>query len=115
MKRMRVLLVDDDPRVLERHEALLSPHHEIVKAIDGESALEVLAQGGVHAVISDYAMPGMTGTELLQHVHLRSPRVRRVLCSNAPPASSAQLVRDGVIAVVLKKPASLAQLLAALG
>lgn len=102
---MRVLLVDDDPRVLERHSALLTMH-DVVKAVDATAALAELERQRFDVIVSDYAMPGMNGVGLLEIVAEKYPRVRRVLCSSAPPETK--------IAKVLKKPVTQAQLLAAI-
>src|SRR5207237_2599198 len=60
----RLLLVDDEPAMLFALKELAeSRKHETVLAKAGEDALAVLE--GVDAVVSDYAMPGMDGVQLL--------------------------------------------------
>lgn len=54
----RILVVDDQPdSLLAAREALVAAGHACVLAADGERALEVLARGGVDAVVIDPAMP----------------------------------------------------------
>jgi class 3 adenylate cyclase len=60
-----VLLVDDEPRVLDALEALLGLEHRVLRAEKPEEALRLLATEPVAVVVSDQRMPGMLGTELL--------------------------------------------------
>ena len=66
----RLLLVDDEPAMLFALKELAeSRKHETVLAKTGADALAALE--GVDAVVSDYAMPGMDGVQLLQAVRER--------------------------------------------
>ncbi len=72
--RARVLLVDDDPGVLETTAALLSETYEVVTAPDGGSALFRFHQQAFDVLCTDYSMPQLTGTDLLRQVRgLRDP------------------------------------------
>jgi len=69
-----ILIVDDDPHILEVLEArLTSAGHHIVKAGDGREALEFLTVNRVDLVISDIRMPGLTGLELQAGLEQLSP------------------------------------------
>jgi two-component system cell cycle response regulator len=59
-----LLLVDDNEEILEFLETELNEKYTIVKAIDGEAALELLRQEVIQLVISDIMMPVMDGFEL---------------------------------------------------
>lgn len=67
---MRVLLVDDEPFILQGLTVLLdweSLGYEIVKtAANGKEALDYLKENKVDLIIADIKMPVMTGLELLQ-------------------------------------------------
>jgi DNA-binding NtrC family response regulator len=66
----RVLVVDDDSGMLLGLKGLLASHgHEAVVASSGQEALERL--DGLDAVITDFAMPGMDGVQLVQAIHDR--------------------------------------------
>ena len=68
----KVLLVDDEPGVLYTLQEVLTEHgDEVVTATSGAEALGRLE--GVEAVVTDLAMPGMDGLELLRAVHERDP------------------------------------------
>jgi two-component system response regulator HydG len=75
---VNVLVVDDDQGVRYTLRGILEDAgFEVEEAPDGQAALERLARGGVHLVISDLRMPRMDGLELLSHVRAlpRSPRL----------------------------------------
>ncbi|MDB5275408.1 MAG: DNA-binding response regulator [Ferruginibacter sp.] len=59
-----LLLVDDNEEILEFLETELNEKYTIVKAMDGEAALELLRQEVIQLVISDIMMPVMDGFEL---------------------------------------------------
>ena len=66
-----VLLVDDDVQVRAVTEAvLMDAGYTVLTAPDGQGGLDLMAAEGrrVSLVISDYAMPGMSGREMLQAV-----------------------------------------------
>jgi CheY-like chemotaxis protein len=71
----RVLIVDDDPAVAAGTAAMLEDlGHVAIESGSAERALELLhADPEIEIVITDYAMPGMTGTELAAHVRRTWP------------------------------------------
>jgi signal transduction histidine kinase len=78
-----ILLVDDDPMVAETTVGMLEVlgHHVTVASSAGR-ALEMLgANTAVDLVITDYAMPGMTGKELAQRIRETRPGLPVVLAS----------------------------------
>jgi signal transduction histidine kinase/ActR/RegA family two-component response regulator len=79
----RVLVVDDDPGVAEGTAAILEDlGHATVTVESGEHALNVLEiDHTIDVVITDQAMPRMTGTELAARIRRRWPRLPVVLAS----------------------------------
>jgi DNA-binding NtrC family response regulator len=66
----KLLLVDDEPALLVALKQLArSLGHDPVLARSGAEALELLE--GVDTVVTDYAMPGMNGLELLEAIRQR--------------------------------------------
>jgi CheY-like chemotaxis protein len=64
--RVRVLVVDDEPALLETTAALLSDDYEVTTAPNGEEALDALRRLPFDVVCTDFRMPGMDGLELLR-------------------------------------------------
>jgi putative two-component system response regulator len=71
--RVRVLIVEDDRDALEMLEhALLCFGYQVTTAVDGLEARDLIRTGGYRLIISDWEMPGMSGTELCQYVRQRA-------------------------------------------
>ena len=69
-----VLAVDDDDLVLENIAAMLEDlGHTAVVASSAREALEVLDESGAQVVITDQAMPVMTGLQLVREIRVRRP------------------------------------------
>jgi HD-like signal output (HDOD) protein/ActR/RegA family two-component response regulator len=80
----RVVLVDDDQRVLDELRAALSGTHdawETEYVRGGEAALAEFDRGPVDVIVTDMRMPEMNGETLLAHVQARSPETIRVVLS----------------------------------
>ncbi|WP_437967338.1 response regulator [Sorangium sp. So ce260] len=67
-ERLRVLVVDDEQRMLDSIAAILSDDVDVTTSRSAHRALELLHTGQFHVVCSDYKMPGMNGEELLKRV-----------------------------------------------
>lgn len=85
-----VLVVDDDPLVLRAIQRILANRGYEVKCVtDGRDATASLASGNWDIVLSDVAMPGMGGIELLQSVRERQLDVPVVLITGVPALETA--------------------------
>ena len=73
-----VLLVDDDPGVrFALTEVLRERGYRVIAADSGSKALGLL--DGVDVVVTDLAMPGMDGLELVSQIAVRAPALPVVL------------------------------------
>jgi PAS domain S-box-containing protein len=83
VRPLTILAVDDDALVLANTRAMLEDlGHTVVVAYSGEQALERLARTpAVDLVITDQAMPKMTGTELAEQIRARRPGMPIVLAT----------------------------------
>lgn len=78
-----ILLVDDDPLVLISTRAMLEDlGHHVVPVAGGQAALAFLTQGeSFDLVITDMAMPDMTGVELANKIEPLFPKLPIILSS----------------------------------
>ena len=82
-RRLSVLLVDDDPLVLASSAALLADlGHAVREAGSAAAALEALGAGPPpDVVVTDHAMPGMTGAELAGRIAAQHPGLPVILAT----------------------------------
>ncbi len=77
---VRVLVIDDEPFVRETlGEILRQQRHDVVVADDGVSGLARFHEGAFDLVMTDLAMPGMSGWQVAQAVKAARPQVPVVL------------------------------------
>jgi signal transduction histidine kinase/ActR/RegA family two-component response regulator len=79
----RVMVVDDDPLILSSTAAMLEDlGHIVIEASSATSALEILrADAKVDVIVTDHAMPGMTGIQLTGIVRQQWPWMPVILAS----------------------------------
>ncbi|GAU86682.1 response regulator [Bosea sp. BIWAKO-01] len=108
-----ILVVDDDALVSMGTAAMLEDlGHTAIEVMSGAKALEVLASNPqIELIITDHAMPGMTGAELARRVRSSQPTFPIILASGY-----AELPDDEGLANLhrLGKPFAQAQLAAAI-
>ncbi len=83
--RHKVLLVDDDPDLLEVYRetmAMLPSQPEIHTASSGARALAMLEKDGYRLIVSDLKMPKMDGLQLLSVVRRKYPELRTVVLTS---------------------------------
>jgi len=82
-RRCTVLLVDDDILIaMATAEILRDLGHEVLEAASGKEALEILADGtDVDVVVTDHAMPGMTGLQLATAIRASRPGLPIILAT----------------------------------
>ncbi|MSU59134.1 MAG: response regulator [Pedosphaera sp.] len=83
--RHKILLVDDDPDLLEMYREILSQlpsRPEVHTASSGARAMAVLESGAFRLLISDLKMPKMDGLQLLSVVRRKHPELRTVVLTS---------------------------------
>jgi len=84
MRKVRVLLVDDHALVRAGIACLLKELEgiEIVgQASSGQEALKLLLQYRPHLILMDLSMPGMSGLEVTERIHLTNPNAKVLILS----------------------------------
>jgi DNA-binding NtrC family response regulator len=67
--KKKILVVDDEPRIVNSLEVILSEKGYIVsKASSGMDAIEMIRQDEYSIIIADLILPGMTGLDLLKTI-----------------------------------------------
>ena len=93
MSEPRILVVDDDPNILEVLQTRLEAHgYAVETAADGHEALKRLTESAADLVITDLKMPGMDGLELLGRMRTmdsRAPTIFLTAHGSIPDAVSA--------------------------
>ena len=104
----RVLLVDDEPKVLSALRRQLRSRFDIVTAVGGAEGLETLQSEGPFAVIiSDMRMPEMDGIAFLQKAEdVSRDTVRMMLTGNADQETAVKAVNEGRVFRFFTKPCS---------
>lgn len=93
-QRATVLVVDDDPLVLHNTAAMLEDlGHTAIEAASGEEALDYLWKGGVvDLVLTDQAMPRMTGLQMAERIKAHWPGLPVILATGyANPSDDSRL------------------------
>ncbi len=99
-----LLIVDDDEKVRNTLNDLLSGTHECHTADRAEQALAYLELENYDVVVTDITMPGLSGREILkciQEKHSATPVI--VISGNSDEEDARELIAMGAFAY-LKKP-----------
>ncbi|MCX6078096.1 MAG: ATP-binding protein [Chloroflexi bacterium] len=105
--RQNILVVDDDPNVLDMHVRILESlvNCQIIRATNGKKALEIMQSQHISLVLLDLMMPEMDGFEVLRI--MRGQETTRsvpviVLSAQILTASDMLRLQEGVAAVLGK-------------
>jgi len=106
MPAHRILIVDDDEKLLKSFERVLGRRFETVAVGNADEALGAIAgPGGFSVVISDYKMPGMNGLEFLAQARVAAPDMARILLTGYADLEMAlRAVNESDVFRLLTKP-----------
>jgi two-component system response regulator CpxR len=84
MKPKRTILcVDDNEQSLSYRKVMLQTRgYRVASYTRGEEAIERFKEGGIDLVVTDMAMPGMDGPQLIAAVKALAPHVPAILISS---------------------------------
>ena len=117
LENFRVLVVDDEPALLEFvAESLEAERLQVLKAFSGEEALHVLEKEGgrLNAIVLDLHMPGMGGKACYKEIRRLYPKIPIIVTSDYADADLSQSVGEAEHVTVLAKPYRIADLLVGL-
>jgi response regulator RpfG family c-di-GMP phosphodiesterase len=105
--RHRILIVDDDPLNLDALARVLRDEYDLLRASDGEEALQLLREQASHIdlVLADKTMPRMSGVKLLEEAKALNPEIMRVILTAYPDAADlAEAINRGEVYRYVTKP-----------
>lgn len=110
-----ILIVDDEPFVRQLLGDMLSENYHCTLAGSAEEALDALRSDVFAVVISDINLGGMTGVEMIPHVHAIAPdTVIMMISGNLTLESPIGALREGAFDYI-KKPFDTDYVFAAVG
>jgi PAS domain S-box-containing protein len=102
-----VLVVDDEPEVLElASEILRRVGYTVLEAVDGASALELAGrhEGEIHLLVTDMVMPGMSGRDLAERLRALRASLRVLYISGYVHDPSARAALASEHSAFVAKP-----------
>jgi len=105
-RQRRVLVVDDDPSIVETFGAILrSEGYEVASATNGRDAVELARREPIDLILLDLVMPGMDGLAALPQLREARPTAPVViLCADVEPDGEVEAFGSGAVAVLVKPP-----------
>ncbi len=118
-ERSRLLIIDDEPRLLQTYALLLADAHDVVLAQGGRNALELLEQDQTFdVVLCDLQMPEVDGVAVFDRVRQLAPalaqkvifssggvvqeRIKRFLEQNAVPLLAKPVREETLLAAIAR-------------
>lgn len=102
---MRVLVVDDEPEIvniLSEFLAATKRGYVVKTALNAADALEVIRQDRPGLVLLDVNMPAMSGVDALREIRQLDPSIRVIMVTGCNHADAADALRSGAFAFIPK-------------
>jgi len=113
MRKMKILIVDDDEVLLDTFKNGLSAEgHHCNTATGAIPALELIEKESFHIMIADIIMPDMDGLELTKRVKKMRPEVSTIIITGHIEDFPYDLAIEAGAADFMKKPFTLKELIA---
>lgn len=103
----KILVIDDDPAMLDYIRIILEEDHDILTAKDGEEGLCVCRENALDMVITDIFMPFMDGLEIVRETIKVCPGTKIIAITGEErdgADSYLRLARDLGADATLRKP-----------
>jgi two-component system, NarL family, response regulator LiaR len=116
-RRIRAIVVDDDPEIRRAvHDSLQEAGVVVIaQASDGREGVELVWHYKPDVVVLDVFMPGVDGVTAMQRIHERLPEARCIMLSvSSDPELGVMALRAGAAGFLTKgsiNPASLARII----
>jgi DNA-binding NtrC family response regulator len=110
-KKPAVLVIDDEPALLEVFAAALSTHFDVTTASSVREAEFILHKNPFKVVIADHLMPGGNGMSFLVRAREEYPHMQRILVTGyMKPEMLLRSVNEAALFRYLLKPVAVTEL-----
>lgn len=107
----RVLLVDDDQKLLAAFEFYLARSFDVSTATSGLEALQQLENQKFSVVVTDMQMPHMTGVEFIKRAREIAPDVvYQLLTASRESKTAVEAYNEAEVFCVINKPCAMKDL-----
>lgn len=100
----KILIVDDDPDMLQVLRWALSPVGDVLEACEGRAALRLIKSDKPRLVLLDVAMPGLSGIDVLKAARVLDPSAIIVMLTGLCDISIAKEALDCGARAYITKP-----------
>jgi two-component system, NtrC family, response regulator AtoC len=108
--RKRVLIVDDDPLLLQGlGKALQTDATEVITVETGKAALKEVASSEFHLCFLDVFLPDMNGMEVLKGITVLSPKTKVIMMTAGVVNNSVKETIEKIAHMFITKPFDLLQ------
>ncbi len=109
----KILIIDDEPRVLEAFKRHLMDEFDVLTGSSTEEGLEIIkAHKDIAVILSDYRMPGRDGIEFLAEASQILPDSIRIMITGFADVDNAmKAVNEGRVFKFLTKPVAIKRLI----
>jgi CheY-like chemotaxis protein len=105
---VEILVVDDEPAVRQSLKLVLEfEGHKVCLVDGGETALAELARRKFDVVLTDFAMPGMHGDQLVAHIRQLAPALPIIMVTAFVEEDKLYGLTSGGVDALLLKPFAL--------
>src|SRR5271163_444638 len=104
LDKPKVLVVDDEPQILESIHDLLEDDFEVVVSTDATEAVELLKDSKIAVILADQRMPKLTGGEFLAKAREICDATRILITGYVDIDALIRAVNDGQIHSYVPKP-----------
>jgi DNA-binding NtrC family response regulator len=105
LKKVRILIVDDDPDVCEYLQKFLSKDgYDVTTVSQPATVLDELKEKAYQIIILDLKMPGMSGEELLRRIRAVDSDICIIIYTGYPSVDSAVETMKQQVFDYIKKP-----------
>jgi len=98
-----VLIVDDEPAIVESYKLFLKDYYNILTAYNGNDAIKIVKSESVNAVLLDILMPGIDGIKTLEKIKQLNDNVEVIMVTSVKNINTAlQSIKFGAFQYITK-------------